>query len=268
MRKDKVLWWWTRHGILRSMKGQRFASQNAAILHFASLVPRGKCFGYGDVASVFDALNLPTFDLESELWNLCHQNESLIFDPVRKFWSSSRAAYSFRLDEKVRFQIESESRKGTAEPEHRTVSKTLEQLVAEITDVTERRFAEETLICLRAQACRAAIVMGWILAFHHIRCWILKNHLQQFNSELSKYPGKRLSPALNHDTFPESERLVLEICKAAKILIKKKFDILEPALKQRNQFAHPTSAQCNIPIASGYISNLLENVLCDPVFKI
>ncbi|MBX3439338.1 MAG: hypothetical protein KF861_17755 [Planctomycetaceae bacterium] len=80
------------------------------------------------------------------------------------------------------------------EPEVASVSEALRQHVEHLPEGHERRFADEALLCLGVGAHRAAIVMGWNLAYDHLRRWLFsdQNRIQRFNSVLkTKYKDKR-----------------------------------------------------------------------------
>lgn len=155
------------------------------------------------------------------------------------------------------------------EPEKRDVSNELKALGAEVTDTQEISFLDETMKCLEVNANRAAIIMAWNLAYHHVRSWILAHHLSPFNTELtSRYRTKTKThtPVSCHDDFPDSEWFVLDLCRTMGLLDYHRFGILEGALKKRNRYAHPSPAKATGPEATGYVAELLKNVLLDPYF--
>jgi hypothetical protein len=71
------------------------------------------------------------------------------------------------------------------EPEKREVSSKLIELKCKLADPEQMIFLDEAITCLRAGAYRAAVVMGWNLAYDHVRRWVFKNHLPAFNAELT-----------------------------------------------------------------------------------
>jgi hypothetical protein len=54
---------------------------------------------------------------------------------------------------------------------------------------------------------------------------------------------------------------------AAGFLDGHRFGILEGALKKRNRYAHPSPAIASGPEATGYVSEMLKNVLIDSYFN-
>jgi hypothetical protein len=70
------------------------------------------------------------------------------------------------------------------------VTKLLLELPEKLPDLSERIFLEETLTCYRHGAFRAAVVMAWNLAYHHLCDYVLKNKLSNFNTRWPLvYPG-------------------------------------------------------------------------------
>src|SRR5262249_13629602 len=62
------------------------------------------------------------------------------------------------------------------------VTELLLTLPAKIPDLAERTYLDEALICFKHNAFRAAMVMTWNLAYHHLCDYVLKNRLSDFNS--------------------------------------------------------------------------------------
>jgi hypothetical protein len=131
----------------------------------------------------------------------------------------------------------------------------------------------ETVRCLEAGACRAAIVMAWCLTFDHVRQWIFSSkqkRLKAFNSVLTKMnrtPTKLHDPITAYEDFNDhGERDVLDIAYKAKLFIKQKHQVLVNALTDRNHFAHPNSRGATLESALGYVDNLCVNVLKHPDF--
>src|ERR1700730_6412085 len=73
------------------------------------------------------------------------------------------------------------------------VSQILAELPSKVPNQSESVFLRETLDCYKVRAYRAAIVMAWNLAFHHLLRWILSDRkpLVAFNTALgTKFPKK------------------------------------------------------------------------------
>jgi hypothetical protein len=140
----------------------------------------------------------------------------------------------------------------------------LAKLPSHISNTTERVFLEETLVCFRHKAFRAAIVMCWNLAFDHLRSYMLSYHLPAFNAQFPKVSPKKRLPAgvarvEDFDEFKESE--VLEICRGANIINGNVFKILDEKLARRNIAAHPSTVVITQLQAEDFISDLVNNVV-------
>ncbi|HUT13148.1 MAG TPA: hypothetical protein VMY42_21850 [Thermoguttaceae bacterium] len=246
--------------------------------HFAYLLAEDKRFTEADAEFVVRRLIVSqtwTASVLRELSNDEHvlECEHLIRETLWSFLGMRPATYivQYYMPKGVRVEYETQlkSTEGDSEPERKAVSKSLESLAVKVVEPQQEAFLNETLKCLKADANRAAIVMAWNLSYDHIRRWVCKNHLHTFNNELTcryRRKGKTYDAVTSADDFPDSEWLVLDVCRVAKIINKRKMDVLEPALRTRNQFAHPSPARANAPMAAGYIANLLENVVLDPLF--
>lgn len=49
----------------------------------------------------------------------------------------------------------------------------------------QQRLQAETIACIESGAYRAAVVMGWNLAYDYLRQWVFDNHLAPFNAALT-----------------------------------------------------------------------------------
>src|ERR1019366_3823070 len=62
------------------------------------------------------------------------------------------------------------------------IEQLLRDLPAQVPDLAERTYLDEALICYENGAFRAAVVMAWNLAYHHLCDHVIKNHLVDFNA--------------------------------------------------------------------------------------
>lgn len=141
-------------------------------------------------------------------------------------------------------------------------------------DLTEAQLGirDETVSCIERAAFRAAIVMGWNLAYDFIRQWVFDNHLQAFNASLTTdYLKKNGKPA--YDAIVEytdffsgspSERIVIDTCFSAAIIGERTRDNLRYHLRRRNDYAHPTFREPSREQANAYVKDLLDIVLDRP----
>jgi hypothetical protein len=179
-------------------------------------------------------------------------------------------SYYMTRSARDKYQAELAAMRGDPIPQIRAVLEKLRGFAARVTEARRATFLAETTTCLAASAYRATIVMGWNLAYYHLRDWILAKHLTAFNHELTsrkRSATKYYDPVTSHDDFPDSESLVLDVSAAAGIVDKHRRDILEVALKRRNRFAHPGPAVATELEAAAFVADLLENVIASTYFS-
>lgn len=136
----------------------------------------------------------------------------------------------------------------------------------------QKHLLAETILCIEAGANRAAVVMGWNLAYDHIRQWVFDNRITDFNLALAKRLSTRnqqplYQPIKHYSDFFQaspSERTVIEICFDAGIIGGSVRDNLLQHLRRRNNYAHrswttPSSEQSN-----AYIHDLIDIITSPP----
>jgi hypothetical protein len=143
------------------------------------------------------------------------------------------------------------------------VEKLLLELPAKIPTLAERVFLEETLICLRNQAFRAAIVMAWNLAYDHLCHLIFNKHLASFNTRLPiRYPKEELKAITKMDDFELiAESKMVEVCSSAGIISDGVNKVMKEKLTRRNLAAHPSSIAVSQSTAEDCITDLVNNVV-------
>ena len=147
------------------------------------------------------------------------------------------------------------------------VTDLLAKLPASVPDLAERTFLDEALVCLKHGAFRAAIVMTWNLAYHHLCDHVIKKELGKFNAQWPLvYPGhhKKSTKAIARmenfsDELKESE--VIEICNSADIISKDIHKILKGKLDRRNSAAHPSTVSISQLQAEEFIDDIVKNVV-------
>jgi hypothetical protein len=145
-------------------------------------------------------------------------------------------------------------------------SASLNRLEASLPAGDKRDFLRETISCFSAGANRAAVVMCWNLAAHHLQDHILNDptRLSAFNSvlALNKDTRVKIKSVAKRDDFTEmSESKFLLFCREAKIVTASMFKKLENRLDERNGAAHPSGVKTTPKAAEAYIEDLVENVL-------
>jgi hypothetical protein len=147
------------------------------------------------------------------------------------------------------------------------VTDLLAKLPGKVPDLAERTFLDEALVCLKHGAFRAAIVMAWNLAYHHLCDHVLKRELARFNAQWPLvYQGhhKKGTKAIAKmedlsDELKESE--VIEICNSAGIISKDVHKILKAKLDRRNSAAHPSAVKIDQLQAEEFIDDIVKNVV-------
>jgi hypothetical protein len=141
--------------------------------------------------------------------------------------------------------------------------KLLSELPSQVSNPIERTFLDETIICFKYGANRAAIVMTWNLAFDHLCKWVLKEHLAAFNAQLPKsFPRARITSVTSRDDFTElKESEVLQICRSSGIITDNLNKILKEKLDRRNMAAHPSGVDISPLTTEDFITDLLQNVV-------
>lgn len=145
------------------------------------------------------------------------------------------------------------------------VERILTDLPARLAKPDERIYLEETLICIRHKAYRAAVVMAWNLAYDHLCYWLLADvaRLAMFNAKSPiRLPGMKYPPVTNRDDFTDmKESHVIAIASSADLITKNVSRILEEKLTRRNMAAHPSDVSTLQSTAEEVIRDLVENVV-------
>jgi hypothetical protein len=147
------------------------------------------------------------------------------------------------------------------------ISHLLKDLPAQIPNLAERTYLDEALICYENGAFRAAIVMTWNLAYHHLCDHIIKHRLADFNARwLIKYVGMHKNGTRTIKTIDDfmeelKEAEVIAIAKDAGIITKDIWKIMDEKLGKRNSAAHASSVTISQLQADAFIDDLVKNVV-------
>jgi hypothetical protein len=143
------------------------------------------------------------------------------------------------------------------------VDKLLTELPLKVTDLAQRTYLDEAIICFQHLAFRGSIVMCWNLCYDHLCHYILKNWLASFNSQLPKScPKSRILAITTIDDFGEiKESEVLQVCKSASIISGDIYKIFNEKLNRRNMAAHPANVTITQLQAEDFITDLVNNAL-------
>lgn len=145
------------------------------------------------------------------------------------------------------------------------VTNLLAGLPLQVPDLAERTFLDEALSCFRHGAFRAAMVMAWNLAYHHLCDFVLKNKLAEFNQQwplnfagMHKKGQKQIAKMEDFaDELKESE--VIAVCASARIVTGDMQNVLNVGLRRRNTAAHPSRAIVTSLQAEAHVEDLVLN---------
>ncbi len=204
-----------------------------------------------DLALCFDAAHIPRpSNISSSLAKLCNRK------PPRFI----RDSKGYRMSVHARKEL------GELLPVRATAVKTtrlLTELLTRISDSSQKTFLQETLVCFKNHAYRAAVVMAWNLAFSDVLDRIFSDNLQVFNSQVGSHGFKQ--PIKSRSDFADmKESQIIALARTAKILSKESVKILEEKLGKRNTAAHPSSVVVSVTTAEEVIFDLVENIILKP----
>ncbi len=198
-------------------------------------------------------------DLAFPSWLASHMSKGVSSRPKRFVKRDG----GYRLENKRKEAIA--ALLGDGAPDAQT-SAALGRLETQVPPGPKRDFLHETIKCFNAGANRAAIVMCWNLAAHHLQEHILADATRHaaFDAVLAKNTDKRvkITAITKQDDFTEmSEAKFLEFCREAKIITSTIFNKLKGRLDERNGAAHPSGIVVKPKAAEVYIEDLVDNIL-------
>jgi hypothetical protein len=173
-----------------------------------------------------------------------------------------RDAGGYRLEARVRSTFEVKYGQAVSSI---AVAKLLADLPSKVPSAVESDFLREALLCYRATAFRAAIVMTWNLAFVHLLHWLLADaqRLGTFNARIPiRFPKKQHIQIAMFDDFEDlKESDVIEVASSAGLLGGGIVKILQKELTRRNTAAHPSGVVVTQYQAEDTITDLVNNVV-------
>lgn len=168
----------------------------------------------------------------------------------------------YRLSAAVRSEYDARFGKNTAVI---VVEKMLTDLPGKIADEGERLFLEETLVCYRNGAWRAAIVMAWNLAYDHLLRWVLADpkRLADFNGRIAKRNPKKagITIVAREDFKDLKEDEVVDILSGVTGFDDGVKRVLKEKLGRRNTFAHPSTLKVERAQVDDVVTDLVNNVV-------
>jgi hypothetical protein len=167
----------------------------------------------------------------------------------------------FRLSNKTRARVVA-MLPSTAPPKQ--MLSQLKNLEESLNDPQQQTFLHEANVCFINGAYRAAIVMAWNLAYHHVCKIIFDHHLDIYNIRLPlQYKNEK--PIAKFTDFEDTkESTVIAVAKGAGIISNTTAKILKAKLDIRNMACHPSSTTILPITAEEVISDLANNILLKP----
>jgi hypothetical protein len=205
------------------------ADQVLAIAWFWHHHADKRTFTYPDMQNCFTSIALMPTLVTAAFTELTQGDRRKLVSP--KLNVHQLALYALHdLDKKFAHCIEDQQ---TIE-----IKKLLTDLLDTIPDIEQRNYLNETIICFKHKAYRAAITMAWNLGYDHLCRYIFEDQtrLDEFNKHATKSKVTVLT-----DFAANKESLVLQWSRAANIIEKNTLLILEAALDRRNMAAHPSN---------------------------
>lgn len=217
--------------------------------YYIHTVKQKERFVASDINAAFDSLHIakPT--------NASSQLTAMTKGFVKKILGTTKG---FKLNSSSRENIEAKLPKVF---EANEILTQLRQLEPKVTNAQQKTFLHEANVCFANEAYRAAIVMGWNLAYHHICTFIFESHLAAFNARLP-IQAKNEKAVVKFSDFEDiRESVVIAVAKGANVISQSTAKTLKAKLDIRNSAAHP-SAIVVLPVtAEEVISDLVQNIL-------
>lgn len=153
-------------------------------------------------------------------------------------------------------------------------SEAIKRIIADIPYPDQKGYLEEALRCIESDCKRAAAVLGWSAAMHHIHSKIEEIGFDQFNKkadEMSKltkgrFKGFKSSAPVESisDLREVPDRRILWVLDGMNILESNQRQRLEYGLDMRIQASHPGDAEVTLTNLESFFSDLSTLVFKNP----
>ncbi len=153
-------------------------------------------------------------------------------------------------------------------------SEAIKEIIAEIPYPDQKGYLEEALHCIEADCKRAATVLGWSAAMHHIHSKIEEIGFDKFNrkaDDMSKaakgrFKGFKSSAPVESisDLREVPDRRILWVLDGMEILESNQRQRLEYGLDMRIQASHPGDAEVTLTNLESFFSDLSTLVFKNP----
>lgn len=135
---------------------------------------------------------------------------------------------------------------------------TLESEAAAIADEQARKFVEEAILCLRADARRAAVVFMWVAAVYMLQEQVWPHGVAAINAAAAKHNPKAKTVAKRDDLSELNEALLLQVAQALGVLDKNEKQMLEQCLTLRNSCGHPNKYWPGVSKVQSHIEDIVS----------
>lgn len=223
-----------------------FVYFSTVILGEESATPAG-------IARCFELLRIPAYsNIRAYLSKHAQRGKAQRFVKAKSGYALARSG---------QLEIQKTLHSGPAKLE---TSLLLRGLLPKVSDAAERSFLQEAVDCYEIGARRAAIVMTWQVAMHHLCSYVLAKEQTSFNAVLAKNTDRRVkvTSVLKFDDFSDiPEGKLIEFLRSAKIISNDVRKILESKLDIRNTAAHPSAVTISEVKATDFIIDLVDNIV-------
>jgi len=140
------------------------------------------------------------------------------------------------------------------------VAASLRSHLSQIQDHVTARFVEEAVDCFEAGYHRAAVVLSWVGAVSVLYEYVVKNKLQEFNTEVKRRNPNWKDANTRDDLARMKEHDFLDVLEAISVLGKSVKQEIQNCLRLRNGCGHPNTLSIGENRVSAHIETLILNV--------
>jgi hypothetical protein len=136
----------------------------------------------------------------------------------------------------------------------------LSKLIKNLKNNEDTEYLNEAMLCIENELYRAAVVMTWSAAMHFLKKEVVKNHLNDFNTEAVKANPKWRTAKTSDDLGLMRERDFLDRLVNISLIGKDVKDQLQDCLTLRNSCGHPNSLKIEKLKVASCVETLILNV--------
>lgn len=136
----------------------------------------------------------------------------------------------------------------------------LERMVQRLTNEDEKDYLLEAIICIKAEAYRAGVVLAWTAAIRNLQQRCMNHSLNTIDSLIKKHASKAPNFKRIDDFSYVNDRTTLEVCRELGELDKNEKGILIECLDLRNKCGHPGKYKPQPFRVSAFIEDLVSIV--------